>query len=105
VKQFNKGISASKLAMAQKIHCSAVYQILERYNEFGWDGLKDHKTGRPETLLNAKVEIVILDLRRRFVYGVCRIEQVLKNKGFMISHRQIEKVLLRNGFVKPSIKK
>ncbi len=105
VKQFDKGVSASELAMAQKVHRRAVYQILERYKEFGWDGLKDHKTGRPETLLNPKIEIVILDLRRRFAYGACRIEHVLKNKGFTISHRQIEKVLLRNGLVKPNIKK
>lgn len=105
VKQFNKGVSASSLAMAQRVNRRCVYQIIDKYNTFGWDGLKDHKTGRPETLLNTKVEIIIFDLRRRFGYGACRIEQVLKNKGFSISHRQIEKLLLRNGLVQPNIKK
>lgn len=37
--------------------------------------------------------------------GLCRIEQLLKNKGFSISHRQIEKLLLRNGLVQPNVKK
>jgi len=105
VKQYNKGVSSSRIALAQNIHRRAVYQIVEKYKDFGWDGLKDYKTGRPETLLNPKVEIVILDLRNRFAYGACRIEQLLKQKGFSVSHRQIEKVLLRNGLVEPNIKK
>ncbi|MBI2668515.1 transposase family protein [Candidatus Woesearchaeota archaeon] len=70
-----------------------------------WDGLKDHKTGRSETILNQTTAIVILDLRRRFGYGPCRIEQTIKQKGFAVSHRQIEKVLIRNNMVFPNIKK
>lgn len=105
VKQFEKGISPSIIAMAQKIHRSAVYQILEKFKEFGWEGLKDHKTGHPETVLNKNAETIIIDLRERYKYGACRIEQLLKNKGFGISHRQIEKLLVRNGLVEPNIKK
>ena len=81
-------------------------QILAKtYKEFGWDGLKDHKTGRPETILNQNSVIIILDLRKRYRYGACRIEQILKKKGFSISHRQIEKVLVRNGMVEPNPRK
>jgi len=105
VKQYQKGISPTKLALAQGVHRSAVYQILDKYKEFDWDGLKDHKTGRLETVLNPNAEVLILDLRKRFGYGACRIEQLLKQKGFGISHRQIEKILLRNGLVEPNIKK
>lgn len=105
VKQHIGGVSASKIALAQKIHRSAVYQILETYKEYGWDGLKDHKIGRPETVLNETAVIIILDQRRRFGYGACHIEQILKQRGFAISHRQIEKVLVRNGFVEPNVKK
>jgi len=105
VKQYNKGVPASKLALAQKIHRSAVYQIIDIYKQDGFEGLKDHKTGRPETKLNPNVEIIIFDLRKRFGYGACHIEQILRRKGFSISHRQIEKLLLRNGLVEPNIKK
>lgn len=105
VKQFLKRIPVDKIALAQKVHISAVYQIIFKFKEFGWDGLKDHKTGRPETILNRNAEIIILDLRKRFSYGACRIEQLLKQKGFAISHRQIEKLLLRNNLVIPNIKK
>jgi putative transposase len=105
VKQYNKGVPASKLALAQKIHRSALYQIIDKYKQDGFDGLKDHKTGRPETKLSLNAEIIIFDLRKRFGYGACHIEQILKKKGFGISHRQIEKLLLRNDLVKPNIKK
>ena len=105
MKQYLAGISADKLALAQKVNRSAIYQIIQKYKEFGWDGLKDYKTGRPETTLNQNAEILILDLRQRYGYGACRIEQLLKTKGFGISHRQIEKLLIRNNLVKPNIKK
>ena len=62
VKQYNNGISASELALAQKIHRRAVYQIIDRFKQYGWDGLKDHKTGRPETQLNKNAEIIIFDI-------------------------------------------
>jgi putative transposase len=104
VKQFLSGVSASKIALAQKVNRRTIYKLVSRYNEWGWDGLKDHKTGRPETKLNKNAEIFILDLRR-YGYGACRIEQLLKLKGFSISHRQIEKLLLRNNLVEPNIKK
>ena len=66
VKQHQQGISASKLALAQKIHRSTIYQILSTHAEYGWEGLKDHKTGRSETVLNPNAVIIILDLRKRF---------------------------------------
>lgn len=91
--------------MAQKIHRSAIYQIVNKYKEEGWDGLKDHKTGRPEVVLNQNAIVVILDIRKRFGYGPSRIEQMLKKRGFLISHRQIEKVLIRNNMIVPNIKK
>lgn len=105
VKQYLKGISASKIALSQKISRMTISKIMNCYKQFGFDGLVDHKTGRPEIILNPNAEIIILDLRRRFGYGAVRIEQILKKRGFAISHRQIEKLLLRNYLVTPNLKK
>ncbi len=105
VKQAQRGMAVTKIALSQRINRRCVYQILERYNTYSWDGLKDHKTGRSETVLNQNAVIVILDLRRRFGYGPGRIEQILQQKGFSISHRQIEKVLIRDGTVVANPKK
>jgi len=105
VKQYLKGTSTSKIALSQTVTPRSVQKLVKIYKQDGWDGLKDHKTGRPETKLNQNSEIIILDLRKRYGYGACHIEQLLKRKGFSISHRQIEKLLLRNGLVEPNIKK
>ncbi|MBI2145925.1 transposase [Candidatus Woesearchaeota archaeon] len=105
VKQYLGGVSTSKIALAQNISCRTVQKLAKIYAQDGWDALKDHKTGRSETILNESAVIIILDLRKRFGYGACHIEQILKQKGFAISHRQIEKVLVRNDMVKPNIKK
>jgi len=105
VKQYKKGVSVSKLALAQGVSRWAVYKIIKRYEEEGFDGLKDHKTGRLELVLNFNSEILIIDLRNRFRWGAVRIEQYLKNKGFLISHRQIEKVLNKHNLVIPNYKK
>ena len=73
VKQLLRGKSPLRVALAQNVHRSLVYQLKEKYEVYGWDGLKDHKTGRPESGLNRNAEIIILDIRRRFGYGACRI--------------------------------
>lgn len=105
VKQRLNGVSTSKVALSQNISTRTVQKLVKIYHQFGWDGLKDHKTGRSETVLNQTAVIIILDLRKRFGYGACHIEQILKKKGFQISHRQIEKILLRNNMVVPNLKK
>lgn len=105
VKQRLGGVSPSKIALSQNTSTRTVQKLVKIYYEFGWEGLKDHKTGRSETVLNQTITIIILDLRKRFGYGACHIEQILKQKGFKISHRQIEKVLNRNNMVIPNLKK
>ena len=94
-----------KAALSQSISDRTVRELMNKYELYGWGGLKDHKTGRSETVLNQNAIIVILDLRTQFGYGACRIEQILKQKGFAISHRQIEKVLIRKGMVVANPKK
>lgn len=105
VRQILKGKSQIDVALAQKISDRALRKILVKYKEYGFDGLKDHKTGRPEMTLNRNAEVIIFDLRRRFGYGPERIEHLLKSRGFEISHRQIYKLLCINNFVQPNIKK
>ncbi len=105
VKQHNKGLPISRIALAQKISRWAAYKIIHKFEEEGWEGLKDHKTGRPELVLNHNSEIIIIDLRKRFKWGAVRIEQYLKGKGFLISHRQIEKVLNKYNLIVPNYRK
>ena len=106
VKQRLRGIPAQIVASSQGTSIRTVQKLVKTYNEgLNWDSLNDHKTGRPETILNPNAVIIILDLRKRFGYGACHIEQILRKHGFSISHRQIDKVLIRNDCVIPNVKK
>lgn len=105
VKQYLNKVPTSKIALSQSISRMSVSNIVREYDQYGWEGLKDHKTGRSPNVLNQTAVIIILDLRKRFGYGACHIEQILKHKGFKISHRQIEKILLQNDLVVPNLKK
>jgi putative transposase len=105
VRQYLKGRCTGEIALSQRVSRMTVSSLVRAYKEHGWDILKDHKTGRSEVILNTNAEIIILDLRKRFGYGACRIEHTLRLRGFSISHRQIEKLLVRNGLVEPNIKK
>ncbi len=105
IKQHLKGVMTSRIAFAQNITARTVQKLVAVYEEYGWDGLVDHKTGRSETVLNAKAADMIIDIRKKFGYGACRIEELLKKQGFGISHRQIEKLLIRCDLVLPNIKK
>ena len=105
VKHRLMGKSPSRLAFAQKISESYVRRLIRIYKLYGFEGLKDHKTGRSEVILNQNSEIIILNLRKRFKWGAVRIEQYLKSKGFLISHRQIEKVLNKNNLIIPNFRK
>lgn len=66
VKQKIQGIPTSKICFSQRISRMTVSKIVDTYREYGWDGLKDHKTGRLETALNQNAVIIIIDLRKRF---------------------------------------
>lgn len=105
VKHILQGDSVNQVALSQKVSRISIFKIMQKYKQEGWESLIDHKTGRSEIQLNKNMEIIILDLRQRYAYGACRIEEVLKKKGFLISHRQIQKLLLRNDLVQPNIKK
>lgn len=105
VKKHLEGMPTNWIAESQKISCRTVQKLRRTFDEFGWEALKDHKNGRPEVRINRKAEILILNIRREYGYGACHIEQILKKRGFAISHRQIEKLLLRNGLVEPNVRK
>ncbi len=105
VKQRLKGVSPSKLALAQGVSDCTIRKLVRIYKRYGWDGLQDHKTGRLETVLSLGSEKLIIDLRKQYHWGAVRIEKYLRTKGSLISHRQIEKVLNKYNLVIPNYRK
>lgn len=105
VKKFLKTNDYKRIAVAQKIHWRTVYKLVKKYREDEWDNLRDHKPGRPSIALNPKMVDIIKQERLKTGYGACKLELVLRNKGFGVSHRKIHQVLLNEGLAKPNINK
>jgi len=105
VKQFLKRGDYKTVALAQKIHWRTVYKLVSKYKEFGWEGLKDCRPGRPSEPLNPKMVDLIIRERKRTGYGACKLEILFMKKGFGVSHRKIHQVLLNEGLVIPNINK
>ena len=70
VKQKIKGITVSKIALAQGVSDRAIREIMQKYRNYSWEGLKDQKTGRPETKLNENAETVIVKNHRSETSGI-----------------------------------
>jgi hypothetical protein len=51
-KQRLNDVSTPKLALEQQVSESYVRRLMRICTEFGFDGLVDHKTGRPDLVLN-----------------------------------------------------
>lgn len=97
VKEFEKWGDYKRIASIQKINWRTVYKIVERYKEEGWEGLRDHRPGRPDEPLNPKMVNLIVEERKRTGYGACKLEILFRRRGFNVSHRKIHKVLLNEG--------
>lgn len=102
VKEFLKWKDYKRAALAQRISWRTVYKLVNKYKEWGWEGLKDHRPGRPSEPLNHKMVELIIKERKRTGYGACKLENVFRSKGFGISHRKIHEVLLNEGPATPN---
>lgn len=79
----------------------ALWKIEQRYKKYGKDGLKDHKPGRLFEPLNHKFYDLVVDQWKRNKCGARKLHAVMKRKGFTVSRRKIEQVLIKEGFQKP----
>jgi hypothetical protein len=79
----------------------ALWKIEQRYKKWGLDGLKDHKSGRLFEPLNKKFYQLVVQEWKKNKCGARKLHKVLERKGFTVSRRKIEQVLIVEGFQKP----
>jgi len=91
----------SRIALAMKISRMAVWKIEQKYKKWGKEGLKDHKTGRLFEPLNNKFYNLVVKEWKNQKCGARKLHAILKKKGFSVSRRKIEQVLIKEGFQKP----
>lgn len=71
----------------------------------GEDGLRDSKAGRLFEPLNAKFYDIVIEEWKKNKCGARKLHVILKKKGFGVSRRKIEQVLIAEGFQKPCLKR
>jgi len=95
----------NKIALAQNVSRIAVWKIKKRYEEWGDDGLKDHKRGRLFEPLSPKFYNLVIQEKKKTKYGARKLKAHFDRKGHGVSLRKIQQVLVKEGLQKPNLKK
>jgi transposase len=94
-----------KIANRFEISRQSVYDIKNKYLKYGLSGLEDHKTGKLRNPLHPTFYVNIIDLKKKYSWGACKIETFFRKKGFFVSHNKINQVLQYEGLVKTKMGK
>ena len=84
-----------------RISRMAVWKIEQRYKKWDEDGLKDHKPGRLFEPLSHKFYNLVVKEWKKNKCGARKLHVIFKKKGFKVSRRKIEQVLVKEGLQKP----
>ncbi len=89
----------SEIARNRKVPRMTLYRWINDYKKDGWDGLKNVKVpGAPETKINKQFELLVVDFWKKYKYGNAKTHFILKQKGYGVSRRQIQKIFNKRGF-------
>lgn len=91
--------------MSQNINRKTVWEINKKFELYGQDGLKTHKPGRLFEPLNSKFYDIVVEEWKKNKCGARKLYVILSKKGFSVSRRKIEQVLVAEGFQKPCPKR
>ena len=88
-----------------KISRMALWKIEQSYKKHGKDGLKDHKPGRLFEPLNPKFYDLVVQEWKKQKCGARKLYVIFKKKGFIVSRRKIEQVMIKEDFQKPFLRR
>jgi len=91
----------NKIALAMNVSRMAIWKIEKLYRKYGDDGLKLHKPGRLFEPLNPQFYQLVIEEWKKNKCGARKLHAILKRKGFGVSRRKIEQVMVTEGFQKP----
>jgi len=82
-----------------------VYDLASKYERVGEIAYKALKVGRPKQPINPIFVQKVVQLRKEDDYGSEKIHFVLKNEGFAVSQRQIQRILDEQNLTEPCKKR
>tara|TARA_Y100000031_G_C8186701_1_gene369334 strand:- start:353 stop:1120 length:768 start_codon:yes stop_codon:yes gene_type:complete len=78
-----------------------VWRIKKKYEQWGKDGLKDHKPGRLFEPLTSKFYNLVITEWKKTKYGARKLKVYFDKKGHGVSRRKISQVMIAEGLQKP----
>lgn len=105
VLQLKKGEPVNRVALAQKVSRKTIWEIIKKFEQDGNEGLKTHKPGRLFEPLNPKFYNLVVEEWKKNKCGARKLHAIIKRKGFNVSRRKIEQVLIAESFQKPVLKR
>ncbi len=105
IRQFRAGRSATQIARIQKISRQHVYKLVALFKKEGTGSYKAKKAGRSPQQINLAFAKKVIALRNESDYGSQKLHYVFRNQGFLVSQRQIQKILDVNKLTEPCPKR
>ena len=105
IQQFRGGRSATSIARIQKISRRYVYKLVQKHKKEGVQAYEARKSGRHKLPLNLKFVKKVVEIRQKDDYGSEKIHFVIRGEGFIVSQRQIQRILDEQGLTEPSEKR
>jgi putative transposase len=105
IQQFRTGRSATQIAQIQNVSRQFVYKLAAKFKAEGTSAFIAKPSGRPSGIINSAFAKKVIFLRKRDDYGSEKLHFVLKQEGFSVSQRQIQKILDKNNLTEPCVKR
>ncbi len=101
INQILKGIKKKDIVSAMKVSRMAIWKVERTYKKHGKESFNIKKVGRPFEHLNPKFYNLVIEEWKKNKCGARKLYAVMKRKGFNVSRRKIEQILVAKGFQKP----
>jgi len=105
IQQFRGGRSATSIARIQKISRRYIYKLVQKHKKMGVQAYEARKAGRHKLPLNPKFVKKVMEIRQKDDYGSEKIHFVIRREGFIVSQRQIQRILDEQGLTEPCEKR
>jgi len=105
IAQFRAGKSATTIARIQKISRRYVYKLVLKHKKEGIESYKAKKAGRPKLPLNPAFVKKVVQIRNFDDYGSEKIHYITTREGYLVSQRQIQRILDEKGLTEPCKKR
>lgn len=92
IKRHLAGMPAKMIAAHLQISVRTIYRVLENYKKVG-KVVETKPVGRPKNGISHKCKEVVHDEWQKYQCGSVKLHRILKNKGFGVSQRQIQRTL------------